>query len=115
MTSRAELHALPVEGYFFHPQFAQTSPRVETMIDTAWDSSERALVVQYLDTGEVGARFRGSSQCRVCNCRNGSTELHDGTYRWPQGFAHYVRDHDVKPSEAFVAHVLATASQQASS
>lgn len=112
MVSRSQFHALPVEGYFFHPQFAPDCVQVESTVDLAWDVAERAAVVQYLEAGAVGARFRGSSTCRVCGDRNGSTELHDGTYRWPQGFVHYVRDHGVKPSEAFLSHVLAQTGQQ---
>ncbi len=38
----------------------------------------------------------------------GSMCLTDGTYGWPQGFAHYVEAHGVRPPEEFVRHVYAT-------
>lgn len=45
--------------------------------------------------------YRGSSTCRICGCHNGSKEYVYGGYRWPQGFRHYVEEHNVEPSEGF--------------
>ena len=38
--------------------------------------------------------------------KNGNLELTDGTFLWPEGLAHYVRDHDVRLPTAFVEHIL---------
>jgi len=41
-----------------------------------------------------------------CGRHNGSAELADGTYCWPEGLAHYLEAHQVRPPEEFVEHVV---------
>ena len=36
----------------------------------------------------------------------GCSALTDGVYVWPEGFAHYIRRHGVKPSDQFINHIL---------
>lgn len=45
--------------------------------------------------------YRGWSSCRICGCRNGNKELTYGGYTWPEGYLHYVEQHNVQPSEGF--------------
>ena len=45
--------------------------------------------------------------CRICGQENGALELTDGTWCWPDGLAHYLRDHDVRLPQVFVDHVNA--------
>lgn len=52
-------------------------------------------VADYLDSGVYAGGYRGYSQCRICMKLNGSRELTDGTWVWPEGLSHYVRDHSV--------------------
>ena len=67
----------------------------------------RALAVEYLKSGEEAVRWRGLSSCRVCGWReNGSRCLVDDTYVWPEGFAHYVEAHGLRPPDEFVQHML---------
>ena len=41
----------------------------------------------------------------MCDNRgNGSLELTDGTYVWPEGLAHYVEQHGVKLPGEFLEH-----------
>jgi hypothetical protein len=47
----------------------------------------------------------GYSECRLCGARNGSLELTDGVYVWPDGLSHYVRQHSVRLPTAFTDHV----------
>ncbi len=49
--------------------------------------------------------FKGSSSCRLCGRANGSAEFRLGGWRWPSGFAHYIEDHGVVPTEAFRSFV----------
>ena len=56
-----------------------------------------------------GMSYRGWSTCRLCGRPNGSSELHDGTYYWPAGLAHYVRYHHVQLPRAFVLHAIQVA------
>lgn len=94
-------------------------PDPHDCIDMGWDPAERSVVVAYLSAGNsMGPRlppfhnvrwcqaFLGFSNCRVCGCRNGSMEFTDGAYVWPEGYAHYLEAHGVKPPEHFVRHVL---------
>jgi hypothetical protein len=81
-------------------------PTVEEFVDASWDQKERQMVAAYLDQGRVLERYLGHSACRLCDkSENGSADLTDGVYVWPEGFAHYVRQHNVKPPVEFVDHV----------
>jgi hypothetical protein len=49
--------------------------------------------------------YRGQSTCRVCGCFNGSKTYKLHEWEWPEGFAHYVYMHNVKPSDAFIEFI----------
>jgi hypothetical protein len=49
--------------------------------------------------------YRGWSTCRICKCKNGSTEFEFKGWTWPVGFKHYVEEHNVKPSVDFQVFV----------
>lgn len=80
-------------------------PDPRDFVDPAWDPKTRAVVVDYLKSGSQLVQWRGWSNCRLCNVGNGSTCLSDGTFVWPEGFAHYVEVHGVRPPEEFARHV----------
>ncbi|MET7297991.1 hypothetical protein [Embleya sp. NPDC005575] len=85
------------------------SPRLPdpaNLVDTTWDGAERALVVDYLDRGQIGRRFMGITRCRICDAPNGGAEKTDGVFVWPNGLAHYLEEHGVRLPHEFVAHVL---------
>ena len=76
-------------------------------VDDAWDANERARVVSFLKAAPKVEHWRGSSSCRFgCDLNNGSTDQGDNKYVWPEGFAHYVETHNVRPPAEFVEHVL---------
>ena len=82
-------------------------PDVRTTVDWSWNPRERQLVVAYLSDSKFrGPGYRGWSDCRICGQNNGSSDFTDGVYVWPEGFAHYVREHGVKPPQPFVTRVL---------
>ncbi len=96
---------LKVIGYWAdetHPDY----PDPRDLVDESWRAAERAEVVSYLEHQRVARAFMGVSLCRMCGRRNGSLELTDGTYVWPDGLAHYVRDHGVRLPQPFVDHVV---------
>lgn len=76
-------------------------------VDRSWDSYEREMVRKYLANGVVHQSYFGSAQCRMCHLvdGNGSRDFTDGVYLWPEGFAHYLEAHWVKPPQEFVEHV----------
>ncbi|MEU7900479.1 hypothetical protein AB0B45_47555 [Nonomuraea sp. NPDC049152] len=82
-------------------------PNPNDWVDLDWDDRERELVAIYL-AGGIHAPYAtaGPSECRICKQANGSLELTDGTYLWPEGLAHYVRDHSVRLPEVIVQHAL---------
>lgn len=49
--------------------------------------------------------YRGVSMCRVCKRVNGSVTYISGGWEWPSGFAHYVKEHNVRPSLAFIEFI----------
>ena len=46
--------------------------------------------------------FRGYSYCRMCKQRNGSVSFELNEWEWPEGFRHYLEDHNIKPTDEFV-------------
>ena len=51
--------------------------------------------------------FMGYSSCRLCGMQNGAVEFWFNSWAWPEGFRHYVADHDVRPSLDFESFVHA--------
>lgn len=81
-------------------------PEAILCVDPSWSTIERALVLAYLAKGRLlpGGEF-GFSTCRLCGIHNGSAEFTDGVYVWPEGFAHHLREHGVKPPDVeFIKH-----------
>ncbi len=76
-------------------------------VDESWDEYEREVVGAYLAHGTLARPYLGPSRCRICGQDNGSTELTDGVYLWPEGLAHYVREHAVRLPVEFVSHAVA--------
>ena len=80
-------------------------PDPRLFVDPTWASSERRLVAAYIQRGTLVNQYRGLSPCRFCGQHNGSAEITDGVYCWPEGLAHYVNDHEVRLPDEFVTHV----------
>jgi len=80
-------------------------------VEAALAPDVRAALTRYLDGGAPFEQYRGHSYCRYgCPGDNGSAELWDGTWVWPEGLSHYVRTHGVSLPSEFIAH--ATRSNQ---
>jgi len=77
-----------------------------TLVDANWHPLEKQLVLAHLKRGKVHQAWMGFSNCRFCGCENGTRDMSDGVYVWPEGFAHYLLVHHVRPPQEFVAHVL---------
>jgi hypothetical protein len=91
-------------GYWGNGNCAFPDP--VTYVDESWDESERGLVAEHLLRGFVARAYMGYSNCRLCGVQNGSLELTDGVFLWPDGLAHYVQAHAVRLPAAFVDHVI---------
>jgi hypothetical protein len=86
------------------PDENECLPDPRDLIDESWNQ-ERELVASYLEHGRRPWVFAGHSYCRLCGMVNGSAEFTDGVYLWPEGLAHYVREHSVKLPDEVLAHV----------
>jgi len=61
-----------------------------------------------------GQKFKGVSACRCCGEDNGAYEYTltargFPTWVWPEGYAHYIEVHNLRPSLAFQELILAVA------
>jgi len=76
-------------------------------LDTQQGKMEFKAVLAHLASGRVHEAYFGYSWCRICHRNdNGCKDLTDGVYVWPEGYAHYVREHAVKPPQEFIDHVM---------
>lgn len=88
-------------------------PDPRKQVDPTLSQADRERVAAYLDAGDDGGMAaRGCAPCRICGKSNGNKERTDGTYLWPSGLSHYVRDHSVRLDPAFLRHVQAKTSTQ---
>jgi hypothetical protein len=82
-----------------------------SLVDKTWDPGCRSQVIEYLEAGEVFSRDLGYSRCRfgcgISDEEMGSADLSDGAWVWPEGLAHYLRAHQVRPPDEFVASAAA--------
>lgn len=91
------------EGFWFSPSEPDL-PVPECHVD--WPARDRFLERLATLEEQAGKRsYRGVSPCRVCGMGNGSKTLSLGAWEWPSGYAHYLREHGVRPSPAFEGFV----------
>lgn len=92
------------------PETADTEGLPWPEPDPSWDGRTAFLLA--LSQVESRARkeaYRGWSTCRLCGGANGSEEYSYGGWEWPSGFAHYIRDHMVRPTPGFEQFILSAA------
>jgi hypothetical protein len=84
--------------------------------DLPWPDKIRKLpddikhkVILYLVRGDCIDQARGFSACRICGyAPNGSCCMTDGVFKWPEGYSHYISEHDVMVDPELLAHILTT-------
>lgn len=96
---------LTLIGYWTGSNGGDGWPDPTEFVDEGWDEDERTDLALYLERGLVARAYMGYSQCRICGANNGNEELSDGSFIWPEGLAHYVREHAVRLPDSFTAHV----------
>jgi len=94
-------------GFWWSPDEPHL-PHPRDFVDVTWDSLEKERVVAYLRDSYYLNYFLGMSWCRF-GCPYpadiGSCDMTDGRWLFPEGLAHYVSDHSVKPPAAFLDHM----------
>jgi hypothetical protein len=98
---------------FWHGGYEKGLPK-PISLERAWTGKKEFL--KALTKVESRARrnlYRGWSTCRVCEKKNGSAEfsirMFSMKWMWPCGFAHYVKEHNVRPSLAFQTFITEAA------
>lgn len=104
-----EIRALIRVGFWCSEEEPEL-PHPRDFIDGSWRASEGERVLEYLRQA-YGLPYvcAGPSSCRL-GCVDfpediGTQDRTDGTYFFPEGLAHYVRVHAVRPPEAFLEHL----------
>jgi hypothetical protein len=99
---------IKIEGYWY----SKYEPKYPSPVanDEPWEG--KAEFLEKLTQKESRTpvdRYKGWSNCRLCNKNNGSTEFKTSNWRWPEGYKHYIEDHNVKPSDEFYQFIMGNA------
>jgi hypothetical protein len=103
---------LRAAGFWLDPDAPEQGlPDPRDAVDPDWETAERRRVIEYLRDAETIASYCGYSWCRfrcgIHDSEMGTCDLTDGAWVWPEGYAHYLEAHDVKPPDDFLEHVRA--------
>ena len=82
-------------------------PHPKEFQDNTLSKNEKELVINHIENARVAISYRGFSWCRFeCGEANMGTEcLTDGTYIFPEGLTHYIKDHNIRLPEKFISHI----------
>ncbi|PSR58978.1 hypothetical protein C8258_30400 [Nocardia sp. MDA0666] len=72
------------------------------------DDAEREAVLRFLSGGTIAARTSGRTIDRIDASRGKVVPVSfatDGTWMWSRAVAYYLREHNVVPEPAFLAHI----------
>jgi hypothetical protein len=100
-SNRQQKQAPLLEGHWKNEEFPDLPMPVPNSL--APDKVDR--VIRLLKAAQKEARatsWRGFSTCRLCGVNNGSGSYELGGWTWPSGFGHYIEDHGVAPTDAFL-------------
>lgn len=110
-----EREYLPEKCALMDQDIAEAEVHVQTALRAAQDptwrtqhSAEFFVVLAYLNTPEKTVQYRGMSWCRVCGKSNGSQDWFKGPFRYPQGYVHYLVEHDFKPPQIVIDEAFRT-------
>ncbi len=87
-----------------------------TLCRDQWFKDNKRKIIASLENIQRIIRpigYKGSSNCRICECSNGSEEYSCSSpnnpmlvYKWPSGFIHYIQEHNVCPSDNFLKDII---------
>ena len=85
---------------------------LDTCTDPAWKvfrPEEYQVVIAYLGSPDRQVGYHGDSWCRVCNCRNGSHDYYRESFKYPEGYIHYITEHGIVPPRELIEAALEAA------
>ncbi len=95
-------------GFWCDPGEDHLDPHPADLRDPDWHPHHRVALIRYLENAPVLFAYLGYAYCRIeCGIdprEMGTRTLTDGIWAWPQGLAHYVRDHAIRLPDEFFAH-----------
>ncbi len=93
---------------YWKSEFEISLPHPINFVDSEWDTNEKNKVIEHLNKSHfLPGVAAGYSYCRLCDkTDNGYREKSDGQFVWPEGFLHYVEEHNVKPPQEFIDHCI---------
>jgi len=103
-TADGPVAPIQVIGYW-SAEPADGLPEPSSFVAEGRDHDAERELADLLDEGIPYMYFMGLSPCRICGKHNGSAELTDGRYSWPEGLSHYVRDHHVQLPSAITGDI----------
>ena len=62
-------------------------------------------VIKFLMQGVKTRSYKGWSSCRICGKSNGSSDMRNGEFEYPEGYVHYIQDHNIQPDENLIKHL----------
>ncbi len=93
---------------YWHACEGDGLPHPQQLVQPRWEWRRRRRIIRYLEGGAERLQYRGWSHCRFgCWRPNGTRDITDGTWVWPEGLAHYVRVHGIMLPDEFVRHMAA--------
>jgi hypothetical protein len=110
-------------GFWIRDLSDESYPAPQELVGVLPEEQRRSLA-RYLESGATFAQYLGYAWCRfVCGAsiesgtrgegdnpaalmstHVGTRDLTDGTWVWPEGLAHYVREHGIVLPEEFMGH-----------
>ncbi len=99
---------LEVIGYWRGGSGNDDYPDPHVLVDHGVSADSQRHVLERLESGIPAWYCMGYSPCRICGENNGAAELTDGRLAWPEGLAHYIRNHDVVLPEPVGAALLSS-------
>lgn len=100
------MSALKLREGFWHSKYEPLLPK-PVPNDKPWKGQRVLLEALSEKQSKLRmSRYKGSSKCRCCGITNGSGDYKLGAWVWPEGLAHYIKAHNVRPSLAFQEFIL---------
>ena len=66
----------------------------------------RQKCVDFLLNGKYREAWMGMSRCRICGKNNGSSDLSHDEFYYPEGYVHYIRDHNIMPDIDLLTKII---------
>ena len=82
-------------------------PYPTDFIDNKLSQSLKEMLTNYIcKKAKIIKEWKGYAKCRLCKERLGSACLSDGIFIFPEGYDHYIEEHNVYPPKEFIMKAI---------